>query len=115
MSGVVTIASIATAAAAVGSTVMGAVQGGRQADAQEKALKSQKTAQGEAKAAALSTQRKADLAANEANQKTPDIASILARAAKASKSGLGSTMLTGPSGVDSGALNLGGGTTLLGS
>lgn len=114
MSGAITAAAIVTAAATVGSTVIGAVQGGKQADAQNKALKAQTQATGEAKAAALSTQRKADLAQNEANQKAPDIASILARAAKASKSGLGSTMLTGPSGVDAGSLSLGG-TSLLGS
>lgn len=114
MSGAITAAAIVTAAAAVGGTVMSAVQGSKQADAQEKALKSQNTAQGEAKAAALSTARKADLAQNEANQKTPDIASILARAAKDSKGGIGSTMLTGPSGVNPGQLSLGG-TSLLGS
>lgn len=107
MSGVITAATIATAAAAVGSTAYGIVQGERQNSAQQKALKSQNTAQGQAAAAALSTQRKNEVAQNQANQKTPDIASILARAAGPSKSGVGSTMLTGSSGIDTSALSLG--------
>jgi pantothenate kinase type III len=90
MSGAITlttVAALATAGAAVGGTILSGIQGAKQADAQQKALKSQNQAQGEAKAAALSTARKSELAQNEANQKTPDIASILDRASKASKSG----------------------------
>lgn len=118
MSGAITlgtIAAVTSAAVGVGGLVMSGIQGSKQADAQEAALKKQNQAQGEAKAAALSTQRKADLANNEDNQKTPDIASILAKAAQAGKVGLGSTMLTGAGGVNPGSLSLGGGSTLLGS
>lgn len=115
MSGITAATIIAGvgAAAAVGSTAYGIVNGQSQQAAQKKSLQMQTTAEGEAKANALSTQRKSQLAMNEANQKTPDIASILSRAAVASKGGVGSTMLTGPGGVPNSALNLGK-TSLLG-
>lgn len=115
MSGAITattVAAIATAAAGVGGTVYGIVHGQQQQAAQNKALKAQKTAQGEAEAATLSNQRKNELAQNEASQKTPDIAAILSRAASAERGGIGSTMLTGPSGVDPGSLTLGKSTLL---
>jgi uncharacterized protein HemX len=115
MSGVTTATIIAGigAAAAVGGTAYSIVNGQNQQAAQQESLKTQKTAQGEAKAAALSTQRKSETAANAANMKTPDIAGLLSRAAGVAKGGIGSTMLTGSGGVDSSTLNLGK-TSLLG-
>lgn len=115
MSGVTAATIIAgiSAATAIGGVTASVIQGNRQADNQKKQLTAQKTAQDQATAQALSTQRKAELAQNQANQKTPDIASILARAAGPSKAGVGSTMLTGSGGVDPTGLNLGQ-TSLLG-
>lgn len=109
MSGVTAATIIAGigAATAVGGTAYSIVNGQAQQAAQQKSLTQQKTAQDTAKAAALSTQRKGELAQNAANMKTPDIASILARASGPSKSGIGSTMLTGPGGVNTGDLTLG--------
>jgi uncharacterized protein HemX len=115
MSGVTAATIIAgiSAAAAVGGTTYGIINGQAQQKTQDKQLVAQKTAQQKAEAQALSNQRKSEVAANEANQKTPDIASILARAAGPSKAGVGSTMLTGSGGVDPAGLNLGQ-TSLLG-
>lgn len=116
MSGAITATTIAaiSAAAGVGSMVYGIKSGQDQAAAQGKSLQMQKTSQDQATAAALSTQRKSELAQNAANQKTPDIAGILARAATAAKGGVGSTLLTGSGGVDTSTLNLGK-ASLLGS
>lgn len=116
MSGVTAATIIAgvTAAASVGSTIYSIKSGQDQAAAQQKSLQMQKTSQDQATAAALSTQRKSELAQNAANQKTPDIAGILARAATAAKGGVGSTLLTGSGGVDTSTLNLGK-ASLLGS
>lgn len=113
MSGVTAATIIAGigAAAAVGGTAYSIVNGQASQDAQNKGLKAQKTAQQQAESQALSTERKSEVASNEQNQKTPDVASILARAASASRSGLGSTMLTGAGGVST-PLPLGGNTLL---
>lgn len=107
MSAALTIATIATAAAAVGSTGYGIYSGQKQQGNQKKALAQQNTAQQTAEANALSTERKAETASNAVNQKTPNVAAILARAATLGSSGISSTMLTGPGGVGTGSLNLG--------
>jgi Flp pilus assembly protein TadB len=114
MSGVTAATIIAgvSAAAAAGGLAYNVVNGQAQQKTQDKQLKAQKTAQDQATAQALSTQRKNEVATNAANQKTPDVASILARASSASRSGLGSTMLTGAGGVDPATLPLGGSTLL---
>jgi uncharacterized protein HemX len=114
MSGVTAATIIAGigAAAAVAGTTYSVVNGQAQQGTQKKALVAQKTAQDTAIAQTLSNQRKSEVASNEVNKKTPDVASILARAASASRSGLGSTMLTGPGGVDPSGLSLGGSTPL---
>lgn len=52
----------------------------------------------------------ADQANNKANAKTPDILALLA--ANKSPGGVGSTMLTGPGGVDTSTLTLGRNTLL---
>lgn len=106
-------AGITSAVVAAGSLGYSVYNGQQQEGAQQTALKKQNTAQQTATAAALSTERKGEIAQGAANQQTPDVSSILARAATTGK-GLGSTMLTGPGGVDTSGLNLGK-STLLGS
>ena len=108
-----TTATLIAAGVAAGSTGYSIYAGQKQQGAQKKALAQQNKAQGEAEANALSTERKAETAQNSVNQKTPNVAAILARAAQSGSTGLSSTMLTGPAGVDPGSLNLGK-TTLLG-
>lgn len=114
MSGVTAATIIAgvTAATAIAGTTYGVISGNNQASNQKKGLVAQKTAQESAIAQTLSNQRKAEVAQNETNQKTPDVASILARAASASRSGVSSTMLTGAGGVDPSGLSLGGNSLL---
>lgn len=51
-------------------------------------------------------------AINAANKKKPDMGSILASNKSGANGGIGSTMLTGPQGVDLGALSLGKSTLL---
>lgn len=75
----------------------------------QKALKLQKEAMDQAEQRARAAADKADQAYNKANAKTPDIAAMFG----ANKAGLSSTMLTGPTGIDTSALLLGR-TTLLG-
>jgi membrane protein involved in colicin uptake len=116
MSGISAATAIALGSLAVASvgTSMSIYSGMQQQGAQEKALKNQTTAKDQAEANALSTERKNETATNAANQKKPDISSILASAASMSKVGGGSTMLTGATGIDSSGLSLGK-TSLLGS
>lgn len=114
MSGAVTAATIAGAVAAVGSTAYGIYNGQKQDAMQQQALKRQNNAEQTAEAQQLSTERQSEIAQNQANAKTPDIAQILAKAALSAKSGVSGTMLTGPTGVDPSTLNLGK-STLLGS
>lgn len=114
MSGAVTIATIASAVAAAAGTGYGIYAGQKNQGAQKKALAQQTTAQQTAEANALSTERKGEVAQNAANQKTPNVAAILAKAAQMGNGGISSTMLTGPSGVNADGLNLGK-STLLGS
>lgn len=109
-----TTATLIAAGVAAGSAGYGIYSGQQQQGAQKKALASQNKAQQQAQANALSTERKSAVAEGEANQQTPNVAQILARAAKMGNTGLSSTMLTGPTGVDTSNLNLGK-TTLLGS
>ena len=56
----------------------------------------------------------ADEANNRANAKSPNASTILSAAQQAAKSGVGGTMLTGPTGVTADQLKLGK-TSLLGS
>lgn len=95
-----------SAVALVASTAYSIYSGERAASAQDKA-------QDQAKAQANKAAMAADEAANKANQKRPDTSAILSAAQAAGKAGASGTMLTGPSGVDPGALSLGK-TTLLG-
>lgn len=93
------------AAAAVAGTAYSIYSGERAADEQAAARK-------QAKANALKQEKAAEEANNRANQKRPDTASILDAAMQAGKGGQSSTMLTGPMGVDPGALTLGKNTLL---
>jgi len=92
---------VTAAVAAVVGTSYAVYSGERAANEQERAMKKQeKTAATQANLA--------DMANNKANRKTPNIAAIM----QGNKSGVGSTMLTGPQGVDPGALTLGRNTLL---
>jgi hypothetical protein len=109
--GAFTLAALGAGAATAG-TAYSIVQGKSSSDMQAKGLRDQELAQSTAKAASLSQARKSEVAQNQANMKTPDIAAILSRAAESAKGGVGSTMLTGPGGVNPAGLNLGGKTLL---
>jgi len=80
----------------------------------KKALDVQKTANTNAVAAAEKQQVIATEAVNKQNAKTPDTGQIQAQNQRAEKSGVGSTMLTGPAGVKDDELTLSK-TQLLGS
>lgn len=95
------IAGIAAAAAVGGSSIYAS---NKQARAQKNAAKMQADAQEKATA-----QQTAEM--NQLNQRTPDTESILEQNAG---DDTGTTMLTGPSGVDANNLKLGKGSTLLG-
>jgi len=80
----------------------------------ERAAGQQQQAQAEAKKAATEQANQADQANNKANAKRADVGGLLSANMQSAKGGGASTMLTGPTGVDPGALNLGR-NTLLGS
>lgn len=114
MAGTASLATIgALVGAGVGAVGTGfAVKQGMDAQGQQQdALKRQTTAQQQAQSAALSTQRQSAIAQGAANQITPDVTSILKRAATVG-TGASSTMLTGTGGVNPGTLNLGKSTLL---
>lgn len=67
-----------------------------------------------AKDSAQKQAKASDEAINRANQKTPDVQSIMSGASRDAKGGGGGTMLTGPAGVDPSTLALSK-TSLLGS
>lgn len=95
----------ALAAVMAASTTYSAYSGNR---ADQQARSAQRQAQREADAQANATEQ----ANNRANQKRPDSAGALSAAMQAGKSGVSGTMLTGPSGVDLSALQLGRNTLL---
>lgn len=90
--------SLAGAAASAGTGIASAVS-------QKNALQQQKKAQQEATARAASAQRESEIRQNMASRKEPDVATIMANAAKAG--GPSGTMLTGPGGVNPSSLSLG--------
>jgi regulator of protease activity HflC (stomatin/prohibitin superfamily) len=85
-----------------------------QAEYQRQALQLQEKAQGEAKAAAQSQAKASEQQINAVTRKSPDVSSIQAAAESTQQGGVGSTMLTGPAGVDPNELKLGK-STLLGA
>lgn len=91
--------------AMIASTAYQAYQG-------NKANQQQRSAQRQAMAQADESAKAADEANNKANQKRPDAAGALASAMLSGKAGASGTMLTGPSGIDPGALTLGKSTLL---
>lgn len=100
----------AVTAAVVGAVVTGAVSyvnGQKQEKAAKEAgRQAQDNANKQAKAA--------DEANNRANSQKPDTSAILSAAQQSGKAGASGTMLTGPSGIDPGTLQLGK-STLLGA
>ncbi len=95
---------LTAAISAIAGTAYSVYSGERAADAQKKA-------QEEAKQNALKQEKAADEAFNAANRKKPDTMALLA-SQQAGKTGVSSTLLTGPGGVNSSALTLGKSTLL---
>lgn len=85
-----------------------------QAAMQKQALAQQKAAQAESTAAAQTQAKAAEQTMNAATRKSPDVSGIMAAAESLQQGGVGSTMLTGPTGVDPNELKLGK-STLLGA
>jgi hypothetical protein len=112
----------ASAAAATGYSIYAGERAADQAERarreqaaiQNKSLAMQKQAQAEASAAAEKQAKASEQAMNAANRKSPDVSSIVAAAETTQQGGVGSTMLTGPTGVDPNDLKLGK-STLLGA
>lgn len=102
------VTAAVAAVAALGTSVY---QGERSAKAQKRALGSQEKAQNESLAAAAAQERRADMEAKKANQKQPDIGSLLA--SEQGLTGGSSPLLTGTSGVTKDRTRLGQ-TSLLG-
>jgi 23S rRNA pseudoU1915 N3-methylase RlmH len=102
MSGAATAAWVSAAVAGVS-----AVASHQQAKKQES---QQKKAQQQAQVQAQKQEKQAERDFNRQNQKKPDLAKIMEGNAKAGQAG--STMLTGPSGVDGNSLALGRNTLL---
>lgn len=71
-----------------------------------------KDARREANANAEQAAAQADMEMNRQNKKTPNVAAATDANTSAAKSGIGSTMLTGPQGIDPTSLNLTGNTLL---
>lgn len=96
-------------AVVAGSAILGAgssyIKGKKQA-------KMQKQAQAANEASAAKEANRAEQAYNKANQRMPDIASIMAGNRAAAGRGLGATFLTGAGGVNPSALPLGGSSLL---
>lgn len=103
MSGYTAAAALAVAAIGTGYAVYSG----------ERASDMQKDAQRKAEDEAQKQAKASEEATNAANRKAPDIGAIMSAAQQASKGG-GGTMLTGPSGVDASAMQLGK-NSLLGS
>lgn len=80
----------------------------------QQALEAQQRAEEEAKRQAREQAARAERDFNRLNQKKPDLAALFSANAGAASAGAGSTMLTGPSGVDMSTTKLGK-TSLLGA
>ena len=102
---------VAATAAGVGYTIASGEDAKRK---QADALGKQERAQTQAVASAEKQSQQSQQLVNRANQKRPDVSSIMQAAADSSKGGAAGTMLTGPTGVDPNSLALGK-SSLLGS
>ena len=110
--GAVAIGSLAVAGAGLGYTIASGEDAKRK---QANALGNQQAAQAQAVKAAEGQRKRSEMAINQANRQTPNVAGIMQSArAGGGDSGASGTMLTGPTGVDPNALALGK-STLLGS
>lgn len=89
--------------------VAGAINAKKQGDDAADAAK--KTAAANTKAA-KNTLANSEEATNRANARAPDVSGIVSAAQQAAQGGAGSTMLTGPQGVDPNSLSLGKNTLL---
>ncbi len=119
MSGAVTAAAVGGAAMGLGATAATAAAVGIGAGsmvAQSKAAKKQLNMQERAQAQNLANAKKAQGQAQQAfaaaNQKQPNVRGIREAAARQGSGGQSSTMLTGPSGINSSQLSLSGNTIL---
>ena len=108
--GAAVVGAAAAAAGAGYSIAAGEDAKRKQADA----LGKQERAQTQAVASAETQRQQSQQLVNRANQKKPDVSSIMQAAADSSKGGAAGTMLTGPTGVDPNSLALGK-SSLLGS
>lgn len=102
-----------TAAIALGTALV-AGPSYLQYDAAKDAQKAQQSAEQRAAQQAREQATKAERDFNRLNQKKPNLAAMLEGNLSAASGGAGSTMLTGPAGVDMSAMKLGK-TSLLGS
>jgi hypothetical protein len=84
----------------------------RQAQQQQAAFAAQEQASLQAQQRAEAQANLADQANNRANKKRPNVGAKLEANQAAGSKGAGSTMLTGPGGVDSGSVSLGRNTLL---
>lgn len=82
--------------------------------ASKKAAKAQKSAQSQAERAAKAAAQKSEEATNRALAKTPDTMAMLSANERRAKGGVGGTLLTGPTGINTSNLTLAR-TTLLGA
>lgn len=112
--GIETLAIAGIIGAAVGAGGLGySIASGEDAKKkQASALSKQESAQTQAVNAAEGQRKKSEMAINQANRQTPNVAGIMESAS--AMGGAAGTMLTGPTGVDPNALALGK-STLLGS
>jgi D-arabinose 1-dehydrogenase-like Zn-dependent alcohol dehydrogenase len=111
MSGVVAGIGVAVAGASLAYSISAGEDAKRK---QADALGRQQTAQKQAVASAEKQNQQSQELVNRANQRRPDVSSIMQAAADSSKGGAAGTMLTGPTGVDPNSLALGK-SSLLGS
>jgi hypothetical protein len=81
----------------------------------DKQRKAANTANDQMRENATKTSQEQDRQVNKANAKAPDVNALLSAAQQQAAGGPGSTMLTGPAGVDPGQLTLGKSTLLGGS
>jgi hypothetical protein len=101
--------SIMSAIGLIGSFI----QARNQEQMQDRAINESRTQALAQEQRAVKAEKQGEMEMNRANQKKPNVGTILAAAQQASKGGASGTMLTGPGGVDPNALTLGR-TSLLG-
>ena len=107
------VAGTAVAAGAAAGMMKNQYDQGQQAKAAGQAsLEQQKQVQSQNVQAAEQQMSMSQQANNRANQATPDTAAIMGMSQQAAKGGAGSTLLTGPGGIDPNQLALGKNTLL---